>query len=105
MGIAREHARIILPQNMYTEFYGTVNLRNLLQFVKLRIAPEAQWEIRQYAKAILDILEETVPICLDAFKEKLDKMGMTYTYRESEGGHIWKNWRIYLSEWIPLLFK
>ncbi len=72
MGIAREHARMVLPQNMYTEFYGTVNLRNLLHFVKLRIAPEAQWEIRQYSKAILDILEETVPICLAAFKEKHD---------------------------------
>ncbi|MBN2156888.1 MAG: FAD-dependent thymidylate synthase [Candidatus Lokiarchaeota archaeon] len=72
MGIAREHARMVLPQNMYTEFYATVNLRNLLHFVKLRITPEAQWEIRQYAKAILDILEETVPICLDAFKEKYE---------------------------------
>jgi thymidylate synthase (FAD) len=72
MGIAREHARMVLPQNMYTEFYATVNLRNLLHFVKLRITLEAQWEIRQYAKAILDILEETVPICLDAFKEKYE---------------------------------
>ncbi len=72
MGIAREHARIVLPQNMYTEFYATVNLRNLFHFIKLRISPEAQWEIRQYAKAILDILEETVPVSLDAFKEKHD---------------------------------
>jgi enterochelin esterase-like enzyme len=39
------------------------------------------------------------------FKEKLEAMGMPFTYRESEGGHIWKNWRIYLSEFVPLLFK
>jgi len=39
------------------------------------------------------------------FKEKLDNLGMTYTYRESEGGHIWKNWRIYLSEFVPQLFQ
>ncbi len=39
------------------------------------------------------------------FMSKLDEIGMTYTYRESEGGHIWKNWRIYLSEFTPLLFK
>ena len=70
MGIAREHARMVLPQNMYTEFYATVNLRNLLHFVRLRISLEAQWEIRQYAKAILDLLEKTVPITLEAFKEK-----------------------------------
>lgn len=39
------------------------------------------------------------------YKEKLDAMGMPYTYRESEGGHIWKNWRVYLTEFTPLLFK
>ncbi len=39
------------------------------------------------------------------YRAKLDKMGMKYTYRESEGGHIWRNWRIYLSEFTPLLFK
>lgn len=39
------------------------------------------------------------------YKAKLDAMGMPYTYRESGGGHIWKNWRVYLSEFTPLLFK
>lgn len=39
------------------------------------------------------------------FREKLDKIGMKYTYRESGGGHIWKNWRVYLSEFVPKLFQ
>lgn len=39
------------------------------------------------------------------FRAKLDKLGMKYTYRESEGGHTWTNWRVYLSEFAPLLFK
>ena len=39
------------------------------------------------------------------YRKNLDKMGMSYIYRESDGGHIWKNWRIYLSEFTPLLFK
>ncbi len=39
------------------------------------------------------------------YTEKLAAMGMPYTYRESEGGHSWKNWRVYLSEFAPLLFK
>ncbi|MEA3460982.1 MAG: alpha/beta hydrolase-fold protein [Bacteroidota bacterium] len=39
------------------------------------------------------------------FIAKLDAMGMPYTFRESDGGHIWKNWRVYLSEFAPLLFK
>ncbi|MBQ7273629.1 MAG: esterase [Bacteroidales bacterium] len=39
------------------------------------------------------------------FMKKLDDNGFRYTYMETEGGHIWKNWRIYLSEFVPLLFK
>lgn len=39
------------------------------------------------------------------YREKLDAMGMSYVYRESDGGHIWKNWRIYLSEFAPKLFN
>ena len=39
------------------------------------------------------------------FRQKLDGMGMKYTYMETDGGHIWRNWRVYLSEFAPLLFK
>ena len=39
------------------------------------------------------------------FRTKLDGFGLKYTYRESEGGHTWANWRVYLSEFAPLLFK
>jgi len=39
------------------------------------------------------------------YRAKLDGMGMKYTYHESEGGHTWTNWRVYLSEFAPLLFK
>jgi len=39
------------------------------------------------------------------YRVKLDEIGMKYTYRESEGGHTWTNWRVYLSEFAPLLFK
>ncbi len=38
-------------------------------------------------------------------RKELDKVGMTYTYYENEGGHVWKNWRIYLTDFAPLLFK
>ncbi|MDH6303929.1 enterochelin esterase-like enzyme [Parabacteroides sp. PF5-5] len=34
-----------------------------------------------------------------------DEVGLKYTYRESEGGHTWNNWRLYLSELAPMLFK
>ena len=39
------------------------------------------------------------------FRKKLDAAGYPYTYMETDGGHIWRNWRIYLSEFVPLLFK
>jgi enterochelin esterase-like enzyme len=40
-----------------------------------------------------------------AYRDKLEAMGMPHTYVESEGGHIWKNWRVYLSEFAPQLFR
>jgi enterochelin esterase-like enzyme len=38
-------------------------------------------------------------------KQKLDAMDMPYEYVESDGGHIWRNWRIYLTDFVPKLFK
>lgn len=38
------------------------------------------------------------------YRKKLDDMGMKYDYVESEGGHIWRNWRVYLSQFVPQLF-
>lgn len=40
-----------------------------------------------------------------AMRENLDAHGYPYTYYESDGGHVWKNWRVYLSLFAPLLFK
>jgi enterochelin esterase family protein len=39
------------------------------------------------------------------YRQKLDAMKMPYEYRESEGGHTWTNWRVYLSEFVPKLFR
>ncbi len=47
VGVCREQARGILPQTMYTEYYGTVNLSNLLKFIDLRTHEGAQWEIQK----------------------------------------------------------
>ncbi len=38
------------------------------------------------------------------YMKYLDSIGFPYVYRESDGGHIWRNWRIYLSEFVPMLF-
>ncbi|MCI5990950.1 MAG: alpha/beta hydrolase-fold protein, partial [Bacteroidales bacterium] len=39
------------------------------------------------------------------FMAKMKEAGYPYQYMETDGGHIWRNWRIYLSEFVPLLFK
>ncbi len=69
-GVCREQARMILPQNMYTMFYATVNLHNLFNFLKLRNSLEAQYEIRVYAQALETIIKEIVPWSYEAWRDK-----------------------------------
>ena len=68
-GVCREQARGVLPQNMYTEYYGTVNLNNLLKFIDLRTHEGAQWEIQKVAEACLDIVEDLWPVAVGAFRK------------------------------------
>ena len=66
-GICKEQARMILPQNMYTEYYGTVNLNNLLKFIGLRTHEGAQKEIQDVAVACLDIAKGLWPEAVNAY--------------------------------------
>ena len=68
-GVCREQARMILPQNLYTEYYGTVNLNNLLKFIDLRTHMGAQWEIQQAAEACLEIATDLWPEAVTAYRE------------------------------------
>ena len=69
VGVCREQARGVLPQNLYTEYYGTCNLNNLLKFVDLRMHDGAQWEIQQVAKACLEIATDLWPLTVGAYRE------------------------------------
>lgn len=60
-GVAREMARMILPVSSFTRFYGTVNLHNLLHFLTLRDHEHSQWEIREYAQKMRELIEPIVP--------------------------------------------
>lgn len=72
-GICREQARGVLPQNLYTQYFGTVNLHNLLKFVSLRVHEGAQWEIQQVAKACLDIAVRHFPHSVESYiKHKME---------------------------------
>ena len=68
-GVCREQARGVLPQNMYTEYYGTCNLSNLLKFIELRLHDGAQYEIQAVAKACLQLAEKFFPITVGSYAE------------------------------------
>jgi thymidylate synthase (FAD) len=68
-GVCREQARGILPQNLYTEYYGTVNLSNLIKFIDLRTHEGAQWEIQKVAEALLEMATELWPTAVNSFRE------------------------------------
>lgn len=66
-GVAREMARMILPVNLYTEFYWTVNARSLMNFVALRADGHAQLEIQKYGEAMARIFQEKMPWTWESF--------------------------------------
>jgi thymidylate synthase (FAD) len=68
-GLARELARVVLPLNTYTEWYWKTDLHNLLHFIALRADPHAQYEIRAYAEALLDVVRRWVPLTCVAFED------------------------------------
>ena len=57
-----ERARMILPTAMYTTFVTSVNAKNLLDFLRQRLAKDAQWETRQYALAVHKLMSQVLPI-------------------------------------------
>lgn len=83
MGIAREISRIDLPLGLYTEFYWQMDLHNLFHFLKLRLDGHAQYEIREYAKVILELVRAVCPIATEAFENhRMD--GVSLSGKEKE---------------------
>jgi thymidylate synthase (FAD) len=77
-GVSRELARTILPQNIYTQIYWKIDLHNLLHFISLRSHPTSQFEIREFSKAIEEIVKEWVPMVYEAFSDyKLDSINVS----------------------------
>lgn len=70
-GVCREQARMILPLALFTECYWTCSLQAVVHFLKLRLACDAQQEIRYYAEAVKEILDRDedmrfiLGVCLD----------------------------------------
>ena len=70
LGVCKEQARGVLPQTMFTTFWATVDLRNLLHFIELRDDEHAQKEIREYAKAMKELIRPYVPHVVEYFENK-----------------------------------
>ena len=68
-GLARELARMNLTLNTYTQWYWKTDLHNLFHFCALRADPHAQYEIRVYADALLDLVKDWVPAAYGAFRD------------------------------------
>ena len=112
-GIARELARVTLPSSLYTEWYWQMDLKNLLHFLKLRLDSHAQFEIREYAKVIADIVKQICPYTWEAFEKhtlnavKLSSEHVGMLKKVLNGNKVDKEDRIYrqLSEKLPFLVK
>ena len=77
-GVAREQARSVLQVCTYTEAFWKIDLHNLMHFLKLRMAPNAQQEIREYADAIYTLVAPLFPLTFTAFTQyRLEGMQLT----------------------------
>jgi thymidylate synthase (FAD) len=70
-GVPRELARSVLPVGTYSHMFATVDLHNLFHFLKLRLHSHAQYEIRVYAEAMLELIEPIVPVSVAAFRQHI----------------------------------
>lgn len=83
MNIARELSRIELPLSVYTEMYWQIDLHNLFHFLKLRLDSHAQYEIREYAKVMLEIVKAVCPLAEEAFENHI-LHSVTLSKREAD---------------------
>ena len=77
-GVAREQARSIIPHGTYSSLYWQSDLKNLLHFLKLRLDPHAQQEIREMAEVMAGFVQELFPLVWEAFVDyELESVTMT----------------------------
>ena len=68
IGIPKELARIDIPVGRYSRMRAQTNLRNWLAFLTLRMDPQAQWETRQFANAVGEIISHQFPVTWKYFR-------------------------------------
>lgn len=83
-GVAKEIARAYLPRAMYTKMVYKMDANNLLKFLRLRCAPDAQKETRQFALAMKNLIKPHIPTLIEC----LDELMNSITLRQDELEHI-----------------
>jgi thymidylate synthase (FAD) len=68
-GLAKELSRINLPLSQYTEYIWKIDLHNLMHFLRLRLDPHAQYEIRAFAEVMSNIVKDVCPLAWEAFED------------------------------------
>lgn len=68
-GIAREMARLVMPENKYSRMIASVDPHNFMHFLYLRMHKDAQWEIRQYAQAAYMLWKDVMPVTASIWTE------------------------------------
>lgn len=90
VNLARELSRIGLSVANYTQWYWKINLHNLMHFLKLRMDPHAQHEVRVFAEAIAKILKDAMPLAYEAFNDYvLESMQLSGLERKVLSGNKW----------------
>ena len=109
-GLARELARMNLPVNFYTQWYWKIDLHNFMHFLALRVDDHAQYEIRVYAQAMLDVLKKWEPTTYEAFMDyrvgatEVSKKGMDVVRRLLAGEDVTaENSGMSKREWSELM--
>lgn len=74
-GVPKELARLVIPVGRYSRMRASANLRNWLAFLTLRMDEKAQWEIRQYANAVGDLIRTFFPRTWDLFVDRFVRAG------------------------------
>lgn len=74
LGVCREQARAVLPVALYSEVYVTGDLRNLMSLFYLRTAPDAQWETRQVAEAMVNLTRPLFPQAMQLWDQHIPRM-------------------------------
>lgn len=69
--MAKELARINLPLSLYTKLWWKCDLHNIFHLLKLRLDSHAQYEIREYAKAMYELIKPVVPVACASFEEHI----------------------------------